>query len=472
MIGATKLLCLPGLLLALMLSATAVEAGQTDPQPAWPLCGRISASPPAGWTESQGCPAARFGNASHSDQPLSSTFGPRPLYSDNDRYDFHRGLDIATPVGTPMFAIADGVVQVAGVDPGFTDPLIKLRHFRPGQTSCASVGCYYSLYLHAADWVVPVGATVKKGQLIGHTGASSASGFAHLHFEVRDAPASDPNSAWSRDAVHPLRVLPYAVPNSSSVSFAAVDTSNASATRAQVIVSSNRYDLQSVELRVFDANHVEIAQPGNTANARGYYVRPSFFDMEAINFQYSHKDSASFPWTSYGVGGSNECPYASAHGPAYDGNVHTDAQSPADFHQGLFNGVLVTTRRYWPSDLSDYWLQLEFQSLKGPAACIEATGIFVGAASLTSKWGNCTVPVPTSIAIAVAANRQRTAAAVGWSGATGAKVDLWRNGLLRASPSNSGSWTDKSVARGVRYVYRVCQVGSSTVCSAEAEITL
>ncbi len=32
---------------------------------------------------------------------IASPFGPRPLASGNDRYDFHRGIDIATDVGTP-----------------------------------------------------------------------------------------------------------------------------------------------------------------------------------------------------------------------------------------------------------------------------------------------------------------------------------------------------------------------------------
>lgn len=455
-----------------LLAPSTVAAGQTDPQPAWPLCGRISANPPVGWTESQGCPAVRFGNAAYSDQPLSSTYGPRPLYSGDNRYDFHRGVDIAAPLGTPVFAIADGLVQIAGDDPGYTDPLIKLRHFRPGQASCASVGCYYSLYLHVSDWVVPVGTTVTKGQLLGHTGASSASNFAHLHFEVRDAPASDTASAWSRDAVHPLRVLPYSVANNSSVVFGAVDTGNANATVAQVTVSSNRYDLQSVEMRVFDASHVEIAQPGNTPDARGYYVTPPFFDMETSNFQYSHKDSATFPWESYGAGGVNECPYASEHGAAYDGNVHMDAQSPTDFHQGLFNGVLVSTRKYWPSDVADYWLQLEFQALRGPAACIEATAVFVGAASQTGKWGACTPPPPSPITMTLAANNRGTAVTVRWTGATGAKVDVRRDGALLASPKNIGSYTDKLVVKGASYTYRVCQAGSTTACSSEASITL
>ena len=113
--------------------------------------------------------------------------------------------------------------------------------------------------------------------------------------------------------------------------------------------------------------------------------------------------------------------------------MHLDAQSPADFHQGLFNGVLVSTRKYWPSDVADYWLQLEFQALKGPAACIEATAVFIGAASQTGKWGACTPPPPSPITMTLAANSRGNAVTVRWSGATGAKVDVRRNGALLAS---------------------------------------
>ncbi|WP_372877947.1 M23 family metallopeptidase, partial [Pseudomonas sp.] len=87
------------------------QANNYDPSPAWPLCGRIAEAPPVGWDASQGCPSERWGSAAHADFPIASTFGPRQLPSDNYRYDFHRGLDIGTATGTPIFAITDGVVR-------------------------------------------------------------------------------------------------------------------------------------------------------------------------------------------------------------------------------------------------------------------------------------------------------------------------------------------------------------------------
>ena len=393
------------LLTLLLLCGAIFDAGaaNTDPNTIWPLCGRITENPPAGWVDTDGCPASRFGDAGYSDEPLSSTYGPRPLASENNRYDFHRGMDIATPIGTPFFAITDGTVEIAGNHSSYSDPLVKLRHFRPGETSCNAGGCYHSFYLHIDSWVVSANDQVVKGQLLGYTGVSS-SGFEHLHFEVRDAPDFDVFSAWSRDAIHPLSVLPYAVPNNTTIQFNAVDFSNPSAGRVDLTVTSNRFDLVRVGLSLLDGNQQPIIQAGNTPDANGYYVLPPFFDMGLWNFQYSHKNSSVFPWSSFGAGGANECPYHADHGSAYSANVHLDQQDPADFHDGLFNGVHVRTQKYWPSDVADYTVSLEFQALQGVAACVQATAIFASGDSAFSEWGNCS-----------GASNQQPSAAMSWS---------------------------------------------------------
>ena len=97
---------------------------------------------------------------------------------------------------------------IAGNHPSYSDPLVQLRHFRPGETSCDSVGCYHSNYMHVSQALVAEDDVVSKGDLIGYTGAS-ASLFEHLHFEIRNAPAFDTLSRWQRDAINPLGVLPY-----------------------------------------------------------------------------------------------------------------------------------------------------------------------------------------------------------------------------------------------------------------------
>ncbi|MDX1555001.1 MAG: peptidoglycan DD-metalloendopeptidase family protein, partial [Xanthomonadales bacterium] len=373
-----------------------LQAANTDPNPNWPLCGRITENPPVGWVEADGCPSDRFGNPAYSDAPFSSTFGPRPLFSESNRYDFHRGVDIATPIGTPIFAIADGVVQNAGPHPSYSDPMISVRHFRPGETSCNAGGCYHSLNLHVSGWVVSEDDPVVKGQLLGYTG-ESGSGFDHLHFEVRDAPDFDPFSAWQRDAIHPFEVLPYAVPNNTSIVFNNVDFSNPSAGIVDVRVTSNRFDLVSVDVDLLDASQLPIAQPGDTPNANGYYVEPSSYDMPTWNFQYSHKNSTNFPWSSFGAGGANECPYHADHGPSYSAHVHLDQQYPGNSLEGQFNGVHVRTQKYWPSDVDDYEVELEFLALQGNPSCVQVTATFASGDSEMAEWGTCGAVSPAQL---------------------------------------------------------------------------
>ena len=363
-------------------------AADIDPESAWPLCGRITENPPPGWEAADGCPSSRFGDASHSDEPLSSTFGPRPLYSDNNRYDFHRGVDIATPTGTPFFAIADGMVMIAGNHPSYSDPLVSVRHFQTGESSCEPSGCYHALNLHVSQWVVSESDQVVKGQLLGYTGAS-ASGFQHLHFEVRKAPAFDPYSAWSRDSIHPLSVLPYDAPDNTNIDFNEVDFSNPLSGRVDLTLTSSRYDLLAVDIDLYDAEGNPLLQSGDTPDANGYYVEPSFFHMETWNFLYSHKNSTAFPWESFGQGGENECPYYPDHGSSYNANIHMDQAYADNPKEGFFNGLRIRTDRYWPSDEGDYRVNLEFMALQGNPACIEATAIFAWGKKATSQWGDC-----------------------------------------------------------------------------------
>jgi hypothetical protein len=66
-----------------------------------------------------------------------------------------------------------------------------------------------------------------------------------------------------------------------------------------------------------------------------------------------------------------------------------DKQDPADYQKGLFNGVRVTTNKYWLVGDKDYELNLEFLKLKGPASCIEANAVFSSGDITSGRWGNC-----------------------------------------------------------------------------------
>ncbi len=287
-------------LLACALSALApapgasAALGEFVADPPWPLCGRISESPPVGWALGDDCPAVRHGNVLFDDAPISSSFGPRQLVSEGFRYDFHRGIDIPTPAGTPLFAVAAGEVIKAGVDAAFTDPVIAIRHFRPGASSCSvEGGCYTSMYLHVSTVAVALGSTLTKGQYIGNSGTSSASGFEHLHLEIRDAPPSDPHSAWQKDCVHPLALLPYDDSGASNINLV-INSVNTASPLAPIVTASVtipmgvELDFERIEAEVFargpGGQLSPVAQPGNTAlgntvEGGGYAVDPPWFSV-------------------------------------------------------------------------------------------------------------------------------------------------------------------------------------------------
>jgi murein DD-endopeptidase MepM/ murein hydrolase activator NlpD len=118
----------------------------------------------------------------------------------------HRGLDVDATVGEPVRAVADGVVQFAGMDlPGQVParPLLprQLRRFRartmgPGGffVRIMHADGIRSGYFHLTGFRVVAGQMVKAGDVIGAVGRTGikVSG-SHLHFEVhRDGELEDP----------------------------------------------------------------------------------------------------------------------------------------------------------------------------------------------------------------------------------------------------------------------------------------
>ncbi|WP_420881299.1 M23 family metallopeptidase [Rhodococcus sp. (in: high G+C Gram-positive bacteria)] len=97
---------------------------------------------------------------------LTSDFGPR-------WGSHHGGLDIAAPIGTPVYAAADGVVVDAGPASGF-GLWVRVKH-DDGTTT---------VYGHVNDYQVNVGQHVVAGQQIATVGNRGQSTGPHLHFEV------------------------------------------------------------------------------------------------------------------------------------------------------------------------------------------------------------------------------------------------------------------------------------------------
>ena len=207
---------------------------------------------------------------------ISSPFGPRLKASTGMNYDFHRGIDIAMQRGTPLVAIADGEVAIAGKHRTYRDDVVQLKHFksREGDASCEVRGCYYSNYVHIERTApgLAVGKKVKRGELVAYSGVGPLSGFPHLHFEIRDG------GRWQKDAVHPLSYLPYQ------------DTANLT---LRVIEAELDRDANQIELAVrVIAPRSETDFTGVSAevldSADRVVVRHSF-DMEAWNAAYTPK---------------------------------------------------------------------------------------------------------------------------------------------------------------------------------------
>lgn len=87
----------------------------------------------------------------------------------------HKGMDIAIPVNTEIFASDDGIVTTSAFDVGGYGYYVIITH---------SDG-YKTVYGHCETLLVNVGDTVSRGDLIAYSGNTGKSTGPHLHFEVR-----------------------------------------------------------------------------------------------------------------------------------------------------------------------------------------------------------------------------------------------------------------------------------------------
>lgn len=112
---------------------------------------------------------------------LTSNFGVR---SDpfNGHARMHKGIDIPGPMGTPVYATADGIVSRAGWASGYGN-LVQISHG----------GGIETRYGHMSKLIVAANSYVHRGQLIGLMGSTGRSTGSHLHYEVRvDGQAINP----------------------------------------------------------------------------------------------------------------------------------------------------------------------------------------------------------------------------------------------------------------------------------------
>lgn len=120
--------------------------------------------------------------------PAHDTNGPdygsyyaRPVVGGVKTQGLHgyNGIDLAGPVGTPIYAAAAGIVLVSassGWNGGYGN-LVIISHDNGTQT----------VYAHLSKTLVKVGQRVEQSQKIGLMGATGKSTGSHLHFEIRGA---------------------------------------------------------------------------------------------------------------------------------------------------------------------------------------------------------------------------------------------------------------------------------------------
>ncbi|OCH10562.1 peptidase M23 [Aliivibrio fischeri] len=103
---------------------------------------------------------------------VSSNFNPRRLHPVTGQRKAHRGTDYVAPVGTPIWAAGDGVVDKAGYNQ-FNGNYVFIRHSNT----------YITKYLHMTKRYVRAGQRVKQGETIGTLGGTGRVTGPHLHYE-------------------------------------------------------------------------------------------------------------------------------------------------------------------------------------------------------------------------------------------------------------------------------------------------
>lgn len=104
---------------------------------------------------------------------MASGYGRRldPIYG---TMKFHEGMDFSAPVGTPVYATADGTVRTSSWQSAYGN-MVEIDHgFN-----------YTTRYAHLSKLIARPGQSVKRGDLIGLVGNTGKSTGPHLHYEVR-----------------------------------------------------------------------------------------------------------------------------------------------------------------------------------------------------------------------------------------------------------------------------------------------
>lgn len=104
---------------------------------------------------------------------MTSPYGVQRYLNGKPTGNIHAGLDLRAPTGTPIRAVADGVVKIVR-EWNLHGNTVGIDH---GQG-------LESMYQHLSRFAVAEGATVKKGDVIGYSGSTGRSNAPHLHWTL------------------------------------------------------------------------------------------------------------------------------------------------------------------------------------------------------------------------------------------------------------------------------------------------
>ncbi|HPD78025.1 MAG TPA: peptidoglycan DD-metalloendopeptidase family protein [Spirochaetota bacterium] len=106
---------------------------------------------------------------------ISSKFGKRIDPVSKKGYNYHKGIDISAPIGTPVYAAAEGIVIKSEYVKNGYGNLIIIKH-RDN---------LFTYYGHLSKIIAKSGDRVSQSEVIGKVGNTGRSTGPHLHFEVR-----------------------------------------------------------------------------------------------------------------------------------------------------------------------------------------------------------------------------------------------------------------------------------------------
>ncbi len=119
---------------------------------------------------------------------ISGSFGNRRIFN-NQVPAGHSGTDYAAPKGTPVYAIADGIIVITHPDMFLSGKTVLVNHGHG----------IFAAYSHLNNIDVKTGTVVKQGDVIGKIGATGRATGPHLHFTM----------TWYTTRVDPEQVFTY-----------------------------------------------------------------------------------------------------------------------------------------------------------------------------------------------------------------------------------------------------------------------